>query len=446
MMRALSTFLMLGALASAAPCFSQGQPIGQMGAAARQLIAIKVTGSQRFSEEAIAASTGLQLGTAAGEDDFKKAARRLGDTGAFSEIAFNYNYSAAGTRLELHVTDATKFVPAKFEDFVWFSDADLKKQIQQHVPLFNGELPLSGRMADEVSDVLQALLVEKGVPGHVDYERVGKTDGPVEYIEYKVSEVLIRIRKIEFTGAGEAELPALEEAGRNLPERGYSRARLQVLVDHDLLPILRAHGYLKAAIGAPEPKPVTQASAEGVDEMARNQSMVDVVFPVTMGEQYKFKSLEWSGVHELAVEQLSTMVRVQPGQPANTVRLMQDLKEVQKLYGSRGYLTAKLKANSQFDDAAGTVAITVQVTEGPVFHMGELQFRGLDNSLTAKLRDAWKLRAGDVYNAAYLDEYLPAARKLLPSTLDWDVDPHVTANLHDQSVDVDLVYSVKAPR
>ena len=69
-----------------------------------------------------------------------------------------------------------------------------------------------------------------------------------------------------------------------------------------------------------------------------------------------------------------------------------------------------------------------------------------DNSLTAKLRNAWKIRPGEVYNAAYLSEYLPSAQKLLPPTLDWEVSPHVTANVRDKTVDVDLIYSAKAPK
>jgi hypothetical protein len=76
--------------------------------------------------------------------------------------------------------------------------------------------------------------------------------------------------------------------------------------------------------------------------------------------------------------------------------------------------------------------------------MGELEFRGLDNSLTAKLRNAWKIRPGEVYDSTYLSEYLPAAQKLLPRNFDWDVSSHVTANQRDKTVDVDLIYSVKA--
>jgi hypothetical protein len=38
------------------------------------------------------------------------------------------------------------------------------------------------------------------------------------------------------------------------------------------------------------------------------------------------------------------------------------------------------------------------------------------------------------------------ANKLLPTSLDWEVVPHVTPNIRDKTVDVDLQYSVKAPK
>ena len=422
------------------------KPISQMPASAQQLIAIKVTGSKRFPEDAIAASTGLQIGAPATEDDFKKAARRLGDTGAFTDIGYSFTFSSVGTKLEIKVTDAEKFVPARFEDFVWFSDEELRRRIKEHVPMFDGELPTSGRMPDEVSDVLQAMLVEKGIPGHVDYVREGKPDGPVEWITYKVSEVLIRVRKIQFTGAGEAESPALEAAASRMPDREYSRSRLNLLMQRDLLPIYHARGYLKATFGEPQPVAVQQPSADIIEDGPRNQSVVDVTFAVTPGPQYKLKSVNWSGNKEFSTETLEKMVRAKIGQPANTVRLTEDLKDVQKLYGTRGFISATVKANAEFDDTAATVTIHLAVTEGFEYHMGELEFRGLDNSLTAKLRSAWKIRQGDVYDASYLEEYLPVAHKLLPPSLDWDESSHVTANVRDKTVDVDLIYSVKAPK
>jgi outer membrane protein insertion porin family len=412
---------------------------------ARQLVGVKVTGSKRYPEEAIAAATGLQMGAAVNDDDFKKAARRLGDTGVFTDIAYTFSYSSAGTKLELHVTDAAKFVPARFEDFVWFSDAELRKRIKQYAPLFDGQLPLFGRLADEVSDVLQAMLVENSIPGHVEYRRSGKEDGPVESINYRVTDVLIRVRNIEFTGAEADEAPALEAAAGRLPDHEYSRTGLNQLVQRQLLPVYYGRGYLKAEFGEPQPKVVKQPAAENEDG-PRNQTVVDVTFAVSPGRQYKVKTLAWSGNREFPTETLQKMVRAEPGEPANMVRLGDNLKDIQKLYGSRGYVTAAIKPETEFDDAANTVVIRFDVKEGYVFHMGELEFRGLDNSLTAKLRGAWKIRPGEVFDSTYLGEYLPAAQKLLPAALDWDVAPHVTANVRDKTVDVDLIYSVRAPK
>jgi len=420
------------------------KPLAQMSASARQLIAIKVVGSKRFPEAAIAAATGLQMGTEVVEDDFKKAARNLGDTGVFTDIAYSFSYSSAGTKVEFHVTDVSKFVSARFEDFVWFTDEELNRRIKEHVPLFDGELPLSGRMPDEVSDVLQAMLVENAIPGHVEYKREGKQDGPVEAITYSVSDVVVRVQNIEFTGIGDAERPALEAAAQRLPEHQYSRSRLNFLVQHQLLPVYYARGYLKAAFSQPQPKVVKQTTE--AEDGPRNQTFVDVTFAVAPGLQYKVKTVQWSGNKEFPTDQLQKMVRTEIGQSANTVRLADNLKDVQKLYGSRGFLTASIKANADFDDATSTVAFTLEVNEGYVYHMGELEFRGLDNSLTAKLRAAWKLRFGEIYDASYIDEYLPAAHKLLPANLDWDVAPHVTANVRDKTVDVDIIYSVKAPK
>lgn len=450
-MKAFSRSLILLSLAALClPASGQNSrpqtPLAKMAPSAQKLIAITVTGSQHFPEPAVAAATGLQIGSPVTDDDFKKAARTLGDSGAFADIQYTYSYSSAGTKLELHVTDADKFVPAHFEDFVWFSDAELLRRIQQQVPLFQGYVPLSGRMADEVSDVLETMLVENAIPGHVDYVRSSKGDGPVESIEYKVSEVLVRIRNIEFTGASEKQLPALQAAAEKMPDREYSRSRLALLVQRQLLPIFHAHGYLKAAFSDPQPHVVTQPSADNIVEGIHNQTVVDVTYTVTPGRQYTLKSLEWSGNRAIPTETLEKMVPAPIGEPANTVRLTDNLKSVQQLYGSRGYITATIKVNADFEQDSSAVRLRLDVSEGPIYRMGDLEFRGLDNALTAKLRSAWKLRQGDVYDSTYLNQYLPAAQKLLPASLDWDVSSHVTANIRDKTVDVDLIYSAKAPK
>ena len=173
---------------------------------------------------------------------------------------------------------------------------------------------------------------------------------------------------------------------------------------------------------------------------------MDITFPVTPGLQYKVTAWDWSGNKALPTDQLQPLLHAKAGQIANTVQLTDDLHTVQELYGSRGYILASVKVNAEFDDVAGTVAYHLAVNEDSVFHMGELEFRGIDNNLTARLRAAWKIRPGEVYDAGYLQQFLPLARKLLPTSLDWEVSTHVTALARDKTVDVDIQYTAKAPR
>lgn len=412
---------------------------------AYKLISVTVSGSKRFTSEEVALASGLPVGTVAHEEDFKKAARQLGESGAFSEINFKYSYSTAGTKLEFQVSDAEKFVPARFTDFVWFSDEELRAAIHERVPLFDGDLPGSGRLPDQVCDVLQAMLVEKRIPGHVEYQRREAKNGRLESFDYNVAGVSIRIHHAEFPGAGSGELPLLQAAAERMIDREYSRDYMMNFVEHALLPIFYERGYLKATCATPQPK-VVKPSAEELDLNQRPRTYVDVTFPVTPGVQYKLKQWEWSGNKKIPTSALEPLIHAKVGEAANKVQLRDDLVSVEQLYGSRGYVAAAIKVDADFDDAAAMVAYRLEVTEGPIFHMGELQFRGLDNNLEARLRAAWKLRPGDVYDTSYLQQYLPVARKLLPATLDWEVTRRVTPITTDKTVDIELDYTAKPPR
>ncbi len=410
-----------------------------------KLVAVKSIGSKRFTQQEIAAASGLPVGTVAHEEDFRKAARQLGESGAFSNIDYTYKYSGEGTELQFKVTDADKFVPVHFTDFVWFSENELLRKLHERIPLFDGELPISGKLPGQVSDVLQALLDENGVPGQVQFAPTQDKNGKVESIDYNVVGVSIRIHHADFPGAGASELPLLQASAEKLIGREYSRPYMNNFAQNSILPIYRERGYLRVSCAPAEPKVVKVTSSEW-NGNGQAPTLVDITFPVTPGIRYKVAGWEWSGNKEIATSELQPLIQAKVGQIANLEQLHDDLRVVQRLYGSRGYIVAAVKANADFDDAAETVSYQLVVEEGSLFRMGDLEFRGLDNNLTAKLRSAWKLRPGDVYDVTYLQEFLATARKLLPASLDWDVSSHVTAMSRDKTVDVDLQYTAKAPR
>jgi outer membrane protein assembly factor BamA len=399
-----------------------------------KLVSIRVTGTKRYTPEQIKAATGLQMGQTVSEDDFKTVSRHLGETGAFSDVAYAFQYSSEGAKLELQLADATQFVPARFDNFIWLSDQELLQKLQARVALFNGELPVAGDLADQVADALQALVTERNLQGKADYLRYAPQDGPIAAFVYTVGGPAIHIRNVEFAGADAPALPLLQSAAKALQGREYLRSMVRVYDEKDFLPIYLERGYLKAAFADAQPKIVHETPEE---------TIVDLSVGVTPGLQYRMSDLQLSGHKAFEAEKLRSLIHQQLGQPANTVQLGKDLDEIKKLYGTRGYMAASIKPEAEFDDAHSTVRYLLVFHEGDVYKMGDVEIQGLDSRTTARMVDAWKLRGGDVYDSSYPMQFVKEWMKELSRMGEWNVAMHTTVEEKDKLVDVTIRFDPK---
>lgn len=409
---------------------------------AYKLIAIKVTGTQRYSEKEIASATGLELGQNVGEGDFQEAVRRLGNTGLFNDVAYSYTYSGSGTKLELQLTDTdkSKLVPTSFENFVWFTDDELLHELQKRVPLFKQVVPVAGTLPDRLSDALQGILSEKQLPGHVDYLRQGKQDGgDLTGIAYRVTDVDFRVRNCEFPGASPEQAEALAAVAQRIAGAPYERSSLAVVARLDFLPIYLKRGYLKAEFAPSAAKVVPKAAQE--ESLADVE--VDAIFPVTPGKVFSTAEVAWQDNAAVKTDELQGLIHMTVGQPADAIRLASDLENVQRIYRSRGYMAAQVTADPVIDDEKATVRYTLKVTEGEQYKMGELDIVGLDTQATAHLQEAWTLHEGDPYNGDYAKKFLEATNRFLPGGVAWDVAIHEAVNAKDKTVDVTLRFRTR---
>lgn len=414
----------------AAICAAQTNKAKELPASAFQLISVTVTGGDRYKPEDLMAATGMQIGQTVHDEDFKDAARVLADSGAFSDVAYSFEYSPEGTKLQWQVKDATDFVPVDFENFVWFSDQALVDTVHATVPLFHGQLPARGRMADQVSEALQVLLSQKAIPGSVDYLRVGPEDGPPQAFAFSVSGPNIVIRKVEFSGAAPDDLPLLQRAAESLQGAPYVRSTLRARVDKVLLPIYLERGYLKASFSEPQAK-VVSSDAEDIT--------VDATFVVDAGRQYKLDAIELSGCKALSTDTLRKLIHAPLNQAANTVELDDDIAAMKQLYGRHGHVAASITSKPEIDEAKSTVRYVLHIIEGAVYKMGELEILGLDEHTMSRLQNEWTLRAGDTYDSSYAQRFLNQAYKEIG---DWRVRVDETQN-QDQTVDVTLRFDSK---
>ena len=402
-----------------------------------RLIAVNVNGTDRYTPQQIMEATDLHLGDTASEDRFNRAVQMLGESGVFTNVAFTFSYSAAGTKLELTVSDNDKLVPVQFENIVWMSDDQLLAEMKHRVPLFLGKVPLSGNLVDQLSDALQATLLQNHWPGHATYIRNGPENGPIDSVVYSVDNVTFKIREVKVIGAGPEELPLLQAKAQRMVDGDYSSVHVLSFARHDLLPILTTRGYLKAAFQAPK---VT------VHEQTEEEVQLDMLLNVDPGRIYKLAQVEWSGNKAFSADKLNPLLHIAPGQIANGVQLNSDLDDVRMLYTTRGYMRSTVKPDPQFDDEKNTVTYRLLVNEGDLYKMGDLDIRGLDSRAITELRGRWTLAPGSPYDSSYTKTFTEAAWKLLSSQVDWTVKVHEAIDDQDKTVDVSLVYGVRASR
>jgi outer membrane protein insertion porin family len=400
-----------------------------------KLISIKATGTKRYKSEEIAAATGLQVGQNVNEDDFKKAVRLLGETGAFSDVLYTFQYSTDGTKLELQLQDAERFVPVRFDNLVWFSDQELLDQIHAQVPLFQGQLPITGDLADQVSNSLQGLLIAHNVQGRADYLRYAQEGGPIEAFVFTVAGPQIHIRNIAFVGAGASELPLLEAAARKLQDADFLRSMVRTQEDKNFLPVYRERGYLKASFGDPQAK-VVQNSPE--------ETIVDVTFPVDPGRQYKLTAIDLGGNKSFPTEKLRSLIHSQLNQPANSPQIETDIEGMKKLYSTRGYMAASIQPKPEVDDANSTVKYLLEIQEGDIYTMGDFEIRGVDSRTTARLQDDWKLHSGDPYDSSYPKRFLDQVFKEIAAITDWNASVNESLNKDEKTVDVTVRFDPKS--
>jgi outer membrane protein assembly factor BamA len=436
----LLLFMFVLLVAPAATAQKHSPPGKVSSAAPNKLVALKVTGTSRYTDKDILAASGLQIGQNASEADFKEAVQRLGESGLFSALTYTYSSSATGVRLELQLTDTEpdKLVPVQFDNFVWFTDEELRSALQPRVPLFKKMLPLTGNLPDHLLETLQAIFAEKHLPGRVDFLREGdQNGGPLTAIIYRIEEVNIRIRGVEFPGASSEQASLLAAAARRLTGEEYRRITLATVARLDLMPVYLQRGYLKAEFGPSDARIVPSPSTAG-DTQAREEIEVDAIVPVKPGKMYATSSVDWKGNSAISRDALEPLLHLTPGQPVDAVRLLRDVEKVAKVYRSRGYMTVQVRPEAQFDEEKSAVHYDIKVVEGEVYKLGEVEILGLDTEAKARMQAAWTLAEGQPYNADYPQKFLDDTRQLLPRGVHWAVSIHESPDSRDKTVDVEI--------
>ena len=135
---------------------------------------------------------------------------------------------------------------------------------------------------------------------------------------------------------------------------------------------------------------------------------------VSEGPQYRLTKITFANNHGFSAEELRQQFPLKLGARMERGKIASGLESLRQLYATRGYLDFfSIPATTFGSNATAELSITVE--EGPQYHMGKLDIVTDRDATAARLRTAWKLAEGDVYDNTYIDDYLSTAHDLLPA-------------------------------
>jgi len=362
------------------------------------LAAIHFTGLHRYAPEQAIAASGLRIGVPVVPGDLQSAAERLSKTGAFDSVSFQYSTKGNDLTAQFGVTETKDVLPCVFDNFVWFTDADLEIAIRKRVPLYTGDAPVRGDSVEGIRGTLQEFLRANGISGEVSEIPSGPA-GSVSSLLFHVDGISQPIKSIAFSGEAAVSDQQLTAASATLANQDFSVTNVAAYASAALLPLYYQRGYLRSQFGRPK---VTLIDANSKGPI----TAVGITLPVVEGNQYSWNGASWSGNQALSADELAKTLAMKQPEVANQEKIDAGFVNVRKVYLSRGYINVRINPARSLDDGAKLASYSIQVDEGAQFRMGQVYFDGLPDRAAAALLKTWKLKPGDIYDANYPPEFL----------------------------------------
>lgn len=386
MTRLINHLLILVFVCAAASAAAQG---------GRTIARIEFEGLQQIAAAEALATSGLKINQPFKVEDVDAAAQRLLDSGIFKQIRYRTRTAGDKVTITFQVEEAKGGdSPVIFDNFIWFTDEQLIAAVRRQVPSFDGRAPNIGKMPEGITRALQQLLSEQNIPATVEYLASQDLSGRLLGHVFSVKGIKMPICTLHFPGTKNVSEAKLTDAAKEILNSDYSRELVRVFAGMKLTAVYRELGQLRVKFATPVGAP---------DSTCKNGAAVTV--PVEEGLIYSLGQTDWSGANAVTVERLNETLGVKPGEVVNGVKFDQGIIGVMKAYGREGYLDAQVQPAPEFDDSAQKVTYKIEVREGPQYRMGGLLFKGLAERDAKALRDAWKLRRGEVYDQGYLEEF-----------------------------------------
>jgi len=367
------------------------------------IASIKITGARKFPADQIIAASGLKTGDVVTAAQIQDATNRLSALGIFSAVNFRYTSKGDAINLEFQVQEAPTY-PISFDNFIWFTSAEIGDAIRNRVGLFTGEAPGDGTIIDEMSAVIENLLASKNIKGNVTHQLVAAAVSDAMEVQFRIDGLPLRVQSLQFEDPIATNSERLKDRVPDIKGQPYSLFAVEVFDNEQVRPLYAAKGFLRARIGPPQTRPIPDINDP-------KETAVEVTIPINPGPVYSWKGVAWQGNTAVQSSNLDGAVDLKTGDVADGMKIEALWRKIESYYGQHGYLDMKLTAEPQFDDTAHQISYRATISEGQQYRMGDMIVTGLSVEAEKRLRQAWQIAPGQIFDNGYYEIHVKMLSK-----------------------------------
>ncbi len=170
---------------------------------------------------------------------------------------------------------------------------------------------------------------------------------------------------------------------------------------------LQQKGYLEAKLGTPVMSFYRKPNVFG-----KIQKMIRIAIPVELGPQYRVGNIQIEGNKVIKISHLKNMVTLKKGSIYNMKKRNDMIEQMQKIYGSLGYIRCQIVPVENLDPVKKIADLTIRISEDEVCYLGKLEFVGNTFTKDHVIRREWLLREGRRLNMNALEDSIRRMKQL----------------------------------
>lgn len=367
--------------------------------------AIRFQGAPQYTQQELLGAAGIKPGARLSAAEVRAHARQLADTGFFKQVKFAYDHRTWVFTL----SPAVQLFPMRLENVPLSPGKELDAKLHERFPLDHGLLPPSGSVVDGICRTFEAMLAAKGAKATVKADLTsGLGPQKLTAMNFTVAAPAVRIGRVQLSGVSpamqaRASQLAGQQTGVSFDTESTAKGIQRVFEDlyHD-------QGYAAA-----------QVEVAQLDTLTVSPQAIEVPYAVSIKEGgiYKLGKIDLPPDALVTRAEIEKTVSKKPASSGRPLDLF--VLAVCDAYTARGYLDCSTVLHPSFDEAAHIVNYTLEIDPGAQYRLASVKFEGAPDAMAAKLKQAWKMAPGDVFDESYLSNFAAQAKKKDRSLSKW---------------------------